>query len=155
MTDAMLFVVAVVIFVVAVRRLLRVRAAEKSEATVEVEYAKRKSVSKTYPVGLVGEQHYQAAIKRLREGAEVEIVHEPDNPYDDQALAVRTIADETIGYIPKGSFVRDIVHGQGSGCRATVLGVEKDERGKSFLHVTISAEKCVEPVEQRAYKAAR
>lgn len=111
-------------------------------------------VPQTYSIPLVGEQHYQAAVRQLAEGDALVIVHEPDNPYDGQALAVRTLGDATIGYLTRDCFVRELVHDEGKGCRATVEAIEDDQRGEGFLHVTIAAEKCAEPVEQRRYRAA-
>lgn len=109
----------------------------------------------TYSIPLVGEQHYQRAIRTLGEGDAVEIVHEPDNPYDAKALAVRTMDDRTIGYLTRDCFIRELVHDEGKGCRATVESIEEDERGEGFLHVAIAAGKCAVPVATRAYKPAR
>ena len=59
---------------------------------------------------VVGERNYQAAIRRtlgVEAAAEdrehviaVVLVHEPDNPVDVNAIAVRSLAGETLGYLP-------------------------------------------------------
>ena len=105
---------------------------------------------KAYPVSLVGEQHYQAAIGQLRQGDRVTVWHEPDNPYDDLALAVTDGAGRTIGYVPKDCFLQRAVHEEGQGCRATVGFLGRGDKG--FTHVSLDAELCDEPIEERKYR---
>lgn len=108
-----------------------------------------------YSIPLVGEQLYQHVVHTLSVGDPVKIVHEPDNPYDRLALAVRTENDETIGYLTRACFIRELVHEEGKSCHATVEAIKDDERGHGFLHVTIAAVKCTDPVQQRPYQAPR
>jgi hypothetical protein len=59
---------------------------------------------------VVGESHYQAALRRLqgscRPGAEgrpsfpVTLIHEPDNPYDEHAVGVMSAVGR-VGYLPR------------------------------------------------------
>jgi hypothetical protein len=58
---------------------------------------------KIYPLGLVGESNYQAAIAQCHEGERVGIYHEPDNPYDDLALRVENNIGQVIGYISRSA----------------------------------------------------
>ena len=50
---------------------------------------------------LVGESNYQATLLSCDPGAAVELVREPDNPHDANAIAVRPVKG-TIGYIAAG-----------------------------------------------------
>ena len=80
--------------------------------------------SKGYPVGLAGESNYQAAICVCREGEPVRICHEIGNPYDEDALVVVSSRNETIGYIPKSSWLREAIHEEGKGCKARIHSIE-------------------------------
>ena len=84
---------------------------------------------KVYPVGLVGEQHYQKTIQRCRENDRVRIVHEPDNKFDDKALAVRTASDETIGYIARDSWLREVILDQSKKTWASIVSIKPGGSG--------------------------
>ena len=106
-----------------------------------------------YPIGLVGEQHYQAAIAACSTGDPVQVWHEPDNPFDDQALAVADCDGRTLGYVPRSCFLREAVHDQGTGCQATILSIE-DGHSSPFRHVTIEVELCDGPIRERGFGRA-
>lgn len=90
----------------------------------------------TYPVPLVGEQHYRAAVDGCSEGDDALVWHESDNPYDDRALAVTDGRGRTLGYVPKDSWLREALFDEGKGCEATILSVEGGH-STDFRHVTI------------------
>ena len=55
---------------------------------------------------IVGEASYQTAIRSIMESSDSEnadfvVVPEPDNPFDSNAVAVKSVAYETIGYLPR------------------------------------------------------
>lgn len=102
-----------------------------------------------YPVGLVGERNYQAAIARCAEGEPVGVLMELDNPYDELAIAVASVRGETIGYIARDSWLRDAVHGEGKGCRATIKSIERGESG--HLGVVIEAQLCEGGLDERNF----
>jgi hypothetical protein len=77
-------------------------------------------MGKTYQVGIVGEASYQGPIGRCFEGQRVHILHEPDNPYDPEALVVVTEAGATIGYIARDCWLQDAIHEEGRGCGASI-----------------------------------
>ena len=77
----------------------------------------------SWPVGIVGESHYQAAIARCSPGERVEVLREPDNPYDSLALTVVTAQGDTIGYIPRINWLQDAIHNEGRGCDATIKSI--------------------------------
>ena len=85
----------------------------------------------SYPVGIVGESHYQAAINRTREGDLVAILQELNNPYSKTGTALRVDNSngETIGYIAEDHWLRDALIHQKKGCRASVLGIEGEPKG--------------------------
>jgi hypothetical protein len=75
-------------------------------------------------VGLAGESNYQAAICVCREGEQVRVCRETGNPYDEDALVVVSSRNETIGYIPRSSWLRDAIHAEEKGCKAKILSIE-------------------------------
>lgn len=104
---------------------------------------------KTYPVGIVGEKNYQAAIRKLREGDQVTLWHEPDNPYDERAIAVATATGATIGYIGKDSWLRDVLLEEAKPCTAGVLRLASGPKGTG---VTIEVTLAGQPVRERPFK---
>ena len=84
---------------------------------------------KTYSVNIVGESHYQRAIKRIREGDRAEIWHEADNEYDHEALAVRC-RGRLIGYLPRDSFLKRVMLKDKAPVSAIVQYVTGEGRGK-------------------------
>lgn len=105
---------------------------------------------KIYPIGLVGESNYQAAIRDARVNEPVYIRHEPDNPYDDKALLVETGAGRTLGYIAKSSWLRDAIHDQGRGAAATIKSIGAGEE-RSHLGVVIDVTLTDDDVFERSY----
>jgi len=69
---------------------------------------------------VVGVSHYQAAIERCAPGQAVRFVHEPDNPYDEMALRVVSLSSETIGYVPRLSWLHRLIHEKGRGVSAVI-----------------------------------
>lgn len=108
-------------------------------------------MSKIYPQGIVGEQHYQDAVKTCRTGERVFICHEPDNPHDELALKVETAGGQTIGYLPKDCWIREAVHEQGRGVTATILSLEKSPRG--FMGVVLNVTLTDDEVRDRSYRS--
>lgn len=74
-------------------------------------------------IGLIrvaGVSHYQAALGRCAPGQPVRFVHEPDNPHDETALRVVSLLGETIGYLPRGSWLHQAIHERGRGASAVI-----------------------------------
>ena len=90
---------------------------------------------RTYSVGVVGEQNYQSAIARCNVGDKVVLFREFDNPHDEEAIVVLSRAGQTLGYIPRDSFVQQVVHDQGRACAATIQKVGIGKRG--FVEVVL------------------
>lgn len=86
-------------------------------------------MGKIYPVGIVGESNYQPAIGRCRIGDPVRFVLEPANPYDALAIAVVSGGGETIGYIGRDSFVRELIHVQGQAPSACIKDIDRAPNG--------------------------
>jgi hypothetical protein len=106
---------------------------------------------RTYPVTLVGEQHYQGAIARCRVGDPVRIWREPSNPHDEDAFAVARLDGATLGYIPRDSFLQRAVHEEDKEIGARILSIEEDRRGQGFTHVVLEVTFDGKPVEERAF----
>lgn len=106
-----------------------------------------------YRVGLVGESKYQKAIRRCGEGDDVELLHEPDNPFDQLAIAAVSERGDTIGYIGRDSWLRDAIHDQGKGCAAKIRSINGGALG--LLGVVIDVELCGGPIGKRRFEHAR
>lgn len=91
-----------------------------------------------YTVPLVGEQHYQKAVTACRAGDPVQLLHEPDNPYDSEAIVAVSSAGETLGYVPRDNWLRAAVS-EGKGAMAKVGAVDVGQRGftEILLDVTL------------------
>ncbi|MEA3390052.1 MAG: HIRAN domain-containing protein [Pseudomonadota bacterium] len=94
---------------------------------------------RTYSVGVVGEQNYQAAISLCKVGDRVALFHEIGNPHDEDAIVVLSRAGHTIGYIPRDCFVQQVVHDQGRACAAIIqkLTIGKRDFVEIVLEVSI------------------
>lgn len=108
---------------------------------------------KVYPLGIVGERNYQDAIKRCEQGEPVKICVEPDNPYDALALRVDSSRRETIGYIPKSSWLRDAVHEKGRGVTATIMDIKAGDG--EFLGVVLAVTLTDDDLPERRYSKAK
>ena len=83
-------------------------------------------MNKVYPLGLVGESNYQVAIRRCAIGERVYIAEEINNPYDSRALAVERNGGALIGYIPRDSWLREVIaQGQSTQLTPTTARVSR------------------------------
>ena len=89
---------------------------------------------------LAGVSFYQRALARCFPGEPIRLVHEPDNPHDPMALRVVSVSGETLGYVPKGSWVHYAVHQRGRGVAGTINSL--GESRACLLGATISAVVC-------------
>ena len=112
-----------------------------------------KDVSKSYPVGIVGEINYQAAIRCCSVGDTVRIMHEPDNPFDRDALAVVTDDGDTLGYISTENWLQSAVHDDHRGCVAKIMEVRS--AGDGLLAVVLEVSTTGHPIETRPYDPVR
>ena len=106
-----------------------------------------------YPVQVVGESNYQSAVRTLRAGQPMRLVHEPNNPYDQRAVSVRTTRGKIVGYLPRGSWVTEVLLDQELPVDASVLEVSSGQAGQRgvVLHVVVGAG---DGVEVRGYDFA-
>lgn len=105
-------------------------------------------MTRRYPVALVGERNYQDAIAAIGEGEEVVLFHEPDNPYDDRAIAVVCHGD-TIGYLPRDCWLGEALIDEGKPVSARVARLSSGTSG--VTGVTIEARLAGEPLRTRPY----
>lgn len=103
-----------------------------------------------YSVSVVGERNYQDAIAAVGEGEAVVLYHEPDNPYDDRAVAVRCHGD-TIGYIPRDSWLTEVLLDEGKGCSAFVSRLRRGRKG--ITGITLEVKLNASPIKQRELDA--
>ena len=65
--------------------------------------------------------------RTLCEGDTVLLIREPDNPYDDQAIAVRTKDGHRVGYVPRDlNPVPSVLADQGVALSAEILAVNRE-----------------------------
>jgi hypothetical protein len=69
-------------------------------------------MGKQYPVRLVGEQHYRDACGACKIGDTIFIFRETHNPHDKKAIVAKNEMGQTIGYVPRESFVQGVIHDQ-------------------------------------------
>lgn len=93
-------------------------------------------MAKVYPLGLVGESNYQPAIRRCSVGERVYVSEEINNPYDDGALAVERNGGAIIGYIPRNSWLREVVH-EGQSTEITVKSISDGGAGQLGVVVDV------------------
>jgi hypothetical protein len=75
----------------------------KTKRIIEKYYGegiKKISGEERYTTKLAGVSNYQDAVNRVSKGELLIMAREPENPYDQNAIAVRTAGDELVGYIP-------------------------------------------------------
>lgn len=96
-------------------------------------------MGRVYTVGLVGELNYQSDIKSTQIGEEVALRVEADNPHDSRAIAVENRSGKTIGYLPRDSFVHELVIDKAQAVAVHISSIGAADNGK--LGVLLSVEK--------------
>lgn len=99
--------------------------------------AMRQANPQSYPVPLVGEQHRQAAIASCGVGEAVQLLHEPDNPYDSDAIVAICHGDR-IGYVPRDSWVKRAVFKDRKALRAQIKSLNRGERSLVGVVIEVS-----------------
>lgn len=111
---------------------------------------------RSYPVTLAGTKSYQHAIAGVCEGEPAFLLHEPDNPYDERAIAVVAAytgePGETIGYLPRDSWLSDALLDEDQGCHATIKRLPRGQDG--ITGVTIEVALGGDPIATRGYRPA-
>jgi hypothetical protein len=75
--------------------------------TVLFEQARQSRDYRVFPQAVAGESHYQNALASCIEGEPVELVREPDNRHDPEAIRIDRVTGETIGYLPRDTRLHD------------------------------------------------
>jgi hypothetical protein len=76
--------------------------------------------ARSYMVGVVGEASYQQAIRMCHSGERVTLYAEMNNPYDDEAVVVKSMRNQTIGYLGREHWLRNALLHEGKGCSAMI-----------------------------------
>jgi len=95
----------------------------------------------TYTLGIVGESHYQDAIRRCRQGDRVILKREPENPHDENAVAVLRENGEQIGYLSRdhAEWVADVMD-KGKEVKAKIALLTGGKRDKPTRGVVIDVD---------------
>lgn len=105
-------------------------------------------MGRKYSVAVTGERNYQDTIASIGEGEAVVFYHEPDNPYDDRAIAVSCHGD-TIGYLPRDSWLTEALLDEGKGCSAHVSRLGRGAKG--LTGVTLEVQLGGTPIKEREF----
>lgn len=107
-------------------------------------------MTRPYSIGLVGEKSYQAQIAAVGEGEAVVLMHELDNPYDERAIAA-TCHGDTIGYLPRDSWLAAALLDEEKGCSAKIKRLPRGEEG--ITGVTLEVRLDGRPIGEREFEA--
>jgi len=103
----------------------------------------------TYTVRLVGHRNYQDVIEECEVEERVTLWHEPDNPFDEEAIAATTVAGKTIGYVPRNSWLHRALLDEGKGYVAAIHQLEgPDDSRKLSIVVQLTGEQ----ISRRVYR---
>ena len=83
-----------------------------------------------YPVPLVGEKHYQPAIKASNVGDVVHFEPEPNNPHDPKAVLVTNGTGNVLGYLPRDGWLTRLIVDEGGMPLAQIKSINGHGRGK-------------------------
>lgn len=100
-------------------------------------------------VRVAGVSFYQEAVERCSPGEAVRFVHEPDNPHDVMAIRVVSLVGETVGYVPRRSWLHRAVHERGRGVSAVVASVGYSRN--CLLGMTLSVAICDDSIAIASY----
>ena len=93
---------------------------------------------KTYSLNIVGESNYQEVIAYAEVGQPVTLTHEPTNRHDKRAIAATIAGGQTIGYVPRDSFLQRVIIEEGKDVSATILRLTGGTRSKPHRGVVLS-----------------
>jgi hypothetical protein len=93
---------------------------------------------RSYAANIVGESHYQDAIRRCRPGDAAVLFREAGNPHDPRAIVVKTADGSTIGYIPRNSWLQAVVHDDDCGVAATIMALHPGPHIAVVLEVAVN-----------------
>lgn len=102
-----------------------------------------------YHVKVVGVSHYQPAVEACSPGESVRIIHEPDNPHDEMALRVESAAGDSVGYIPRSSWLHAAIHERGRGVSGSIASVGRNAVG--IVGMVVSVAICDDEVAVASY----
>lgn len=92
---------------------------------------------KAYPVRLAGTRSYQRAIARAAAGDVAELLRENGNPHDADALVVVDGDGQTLGYVPRDSWLRGALLDEGRGGRATIETISDGADGVAGVTIAV------------------
>lgn len=119
--------------------MITVRVATGQEGEVYIPWTgPEKREPRAYPVGIVGEASYQPAIERCHKGEVSTLYRETGNPHDARAIVVKSFTGATIGYIPRSSWLHEVVHERGTGATATIMSLHTGPPTAVVLEVKVS-----------------
>jgi len=94
-------------------------------------------MGRSYTVGLVGESKFQSNIKFAQVGDEVSLRLEPDNPHDPSAIAAENGKGQTIGYLPRDSFMHELIIDKHQTVGVHIVSIGEAENGLLGVQITV------------------
>lgn len=91
---------------------------------------------------VVGVSRTQAAVRRLKRDQPLQLVREPSNPADPNAVSVRTLDGKHIGYLSRfrAQLISDSIRQFGSTYRARVLQVTGRDQDMCGVNISVTAD---------------
>ena len=90
-----------------------------------------------YKLALVGVSKYQAEIHKCDEGDEIALLHEHNNPHDENAIVAITSRGQKIGYVARDSWVKELLIEQGRMCRTWIEHINLGGKNNKTLGVVL------------------
>ena len=107
---------------------------------------------KSYLVGIIGEAEHQPAIERCVIGERVDIPLDRQLDGNAGALAVVSVRQEILGYIPRNGWLGRLIQRKGQGCDAIIMAIKSPSPGMP-LGVALSVQLAKDPPPTREGKS--
>ena len=99
---------------------------------------------KSYLVGIIGEAEHQPAIERCVIGERVDIPLDRQLAGNAEVLAVVSVRQEILGYIPRNGWLGRLIQRKGQGCDAIIMAIKSPSPGMP-LGVALSVQLAKDP----------
>ena len=106
-------------------------------------------------VSLVGESRYQDTIELCTINDSVTLVHEPFNTHDKRAIVVEWLPGQPIGYIPRGTWVHELLLDKSSSYKAHIDYIGRSDGGAKGVVIKVLVRGATEKITVRSQAESR